>query len=81
MTLEFLLHANPRNRMAYEYLMACTLLKKDVGRFVHYYPLGADLGYSSVPQGLSGSVVVLLAYEQTHCNRYNSLEDRPADRE
>ena len=43
MTLEFLLHANPRNRMAYEYLMACTLLKKDVGRFVHYYPLGADL--------------------------------------
>lgn len=51
MTLEFLLHANPRNRMAYEYLMACTLLKKDVGRFVHYYPLGADLGYSSVPKG------------------------------
>lgn len=37
--------------MAYEYLMACTLLKKDVGRFVHYYPLGADLGYSSVPKG------------------------------
>lgn len=81
MTLEFLLHANPRNRMAYEYLMACTLLKKDVGRFVHYYPLGADLGYSSVPKGYQEALLFYWLMSQTHCNRYNSLEDRPADRE
>lgn len=38
MTLSLLLQANPENRMAYEYLMGITLLKKDMGRFVHYYP-------------------------------------------
>ena len=50
MTLSLLLQANPENRMAYEYLMGITLLKKDMGRFVHYYPLGEKLGYRSIPK-------------------------------
>lgn len=50
MTLSLLLQANPENRMAYEYLMGITLLKKDMRRFVHYYPLGEKLGYRSIPK-------------------------------
>ena len=45
-----LLFVNCRtNRMAYEYLMAYTLLTKDLTRFVQYFPLGKTLGYPSIP--------------------------------
>jgi hypothetical protein len=37
------------NRIAYEYLIAYTLLSKDLTRFVQYFPLGKELGYSSIP--------------------------------
>jgi len=37
------------NRMAYEYLIAYTLLNKDLTHFVQYFPLGKDLGYKEIP--------------------------------
>lgn len=37
------------NRMAYEYLMAYTLLTKDLNHFVEYFPLGKSLGYKEIP--------------------------------
>lgn len=37
------------NRMAYEYLLAYTLLTKDLGHFVQYFPLGKNLGYKEIP--------------------------------
>lgn len=39
----------PTNRMAYEYLMAYTLLTKDLNHFVQYFPLGKNLGYKEIP--------------------------------
>ncbi len=37
------------NKMAFEYLMAYTLLTKDLEHFVQYLPLGKDLGYAELP--------------------------------
>jgi hypothetical protein len=37
------------NRMAYEYLMAYTLLNKDLNHFVQYFPLGKTLNYKEIP--------------------------------
>lgn len=39
----------PENKMAYEYLMAYTLLTKDLNHFVQYFPLGKNLGYKVIP--------------------------------
>jgi hypothetical protein len=39
----------PSNKMAYEYLMAYTLLTKDLDHFVAYFPLGKGLGYTEIP--------------------------------
>lgn len=48
--LGILFQNNKSNRMAYEYLMACTLLSKDMQKFINYYPLGKDIGYSHIPK-------------------------------
>lgn len=37
------------NKMAFEYLMAYTLLIKDLEHFIQYYPLGKKLGYKEIP--------------------------------
>ena len=39
----------PSNRMAYEYLIAYTLLTKDLKHFVQYFPLGKSLDYKEIP--------------------------------
>lgn len=40
---------NQSNKMAFEYLMAYTLLIKDLDHFVQYFPLGKKLGYREIP--------------------------------
>lgn len=37
------------NRMAYEYLIACELLQRDMQRFMEYYPLGRYVSYDHIP--------------------------------
>ena len=37
------------NRMAYEYLIAYTLLNKDLNHFVQYFPIGKTLNYKEIP--------------------------------
>lgn len=37
------------NRMAYEYLIAYTLLNKDLNHFVQYFPIGRTLKYKEIP--------------------------------
>jgi len=48
--LGILFENNKSNRMAYEYLMACTLLSKDMQKFYNYFPLGKDVGYNHIPK-------------------------------
>ncbi|SHE39123.1 DUF6057 family protein [Dysgonomonas macrotermitis] len=40
---------NQSNKMAFEYLIAYTLLTKDLDHFVQYFPLGKNLGYKEIP--------------------------------
>lgn len=47
--LGLLLQHNKSNRMAFEYMLAYVLQKKDLERFMKYYPLGKDLGYNHIP--------------------------------
>ena len=41
---------NPKNRLAYEYLMAYVMEQRDVDRFMRYYPLGSKVGYKAIPR-------------------------------
>ncbi|MDR0538560.1 MAG: DUF6057 family protein [Tannerellaceae bacterium] len=50
MMLGILFRQHPDNRMAYEYLMACTLLKKDVRLFPIYFGLNKNFVYQSIPK-------------------------------
>ncbi len=44
-----LLMNNPKNRMAYEYLIAYELLQRDLERFNEYYVLGRNIDYKRIP--------------------------------
>jgi len=47
--LELLITHCQSNKIAYEYLMAYTLLAKDLTHFAQYLPLGMNLGYREIP--------------------------------
>lgn len=51
-----LLMKDKTNQMAYEYLMAYSLLNRDLTHFYDYFQLGKDMGYPTPP----------VIYEQTH---------------
>lgn len=57
-----------RNRMAYEYLMAYTLLKKDLKRFYECYPLGQHAGYDHIPRSYQEALVLMWAQQHNHLN-------------
>ncbi|MCU0454666.1 MAG: DUF6057 family protein [Bacteroidales bacterium] len=48
--LRYLLLSNPRNKMAYEYLMAFYLLDRDLDSFLKYLPLTRQLNYDGMPK-------------------------------
>lgn len=66
MMLGLLLQHNPRNRLAFEYLTAYVLLRKDLEGFLKYYPLGKDLGYDHIP--LSYQEALIFVWTQQHSN-------------
>lgn len=59
MMLGILFTQNKNNQMAYEYLMAYTLLSKDLEHFWQYFPLGASLNYQSIPKSYQESLVYI----------------------
>jgi len=50
MMLGVLFRQNVENRMAFEYLMAYTLLSKDLKHFLQYFPLSESLKYRAIPK-------------------------------
>lgn len=66
MMLGLLLVQNKNNRLAFEYLLAYTLLKRDVDSFLKYYPLGKNMGYNSIPRSYQEALVYV--WTQTHSN-------------
>ena len=58
MLLKFFQH-RPDNRMAYEYLMAYTLLTKDIRNFPHYFQLEKDFTYQETPKSWQEALVFI----------------------
>jgi len=50
---------NKENRMAFEYLMACCLLKKDILHFMEYYPAGELLYPVNVPESYQEALIYI----------------------
>jgi hypothetical protein len=59
-TLLWLLEKNPKNRMAFEYLMAWYMLKKHLGKFVQKVELMHDLGYEELPPHYEEAVLIYI---------------------
>lgn len=55
--LGLLFQHNSGNRMAFEYLLAYELEKKDLNAFLKYYPLGKTLGYDHIPRSYQEALV------------------------
>ncbi len=52
-----LLMNNPKNRMAYEYLIAYELLQRDLAHFSEYYILGRNIDYSRIPTAVQETLI------------------------
>ncbi len=59
-----LLMNNPKNRMAYEYLIAYELLQRDLQHFSEYYILGQNIDYQRLPTVVQE--VLIGQWLQTH---------------
>ena len=58
--LNMLLKENPRNNMAYQYLMAFYLINKDLGNFMNRVPIMNDLGYARIPVGYQEAIMYVI---------------------
>jgi len=58
--LNMLLKENPRNNMAYQYLMAFYLINKDLGNFMNRVPMMNDLGYARIPVGYQEAIMYVI---------------------
>lgn len=59
------------NRMAYEYLIAYELLQRDLGRFMHYYPLGRFVQFDHIPYAIQQVLI------GSWLQRHNTLQGMP----
>jgi len=50
---------NPENRMAFEYLLASTLVKKDLQSFIKYFPLSKSLNYKVIPKNFQEALIYI----------------------
>ncbi|MGN0310186.1 MAG: DUF6057 family protein [Bacteroides sp.] len=57
---------NKQNRLAYEYMMAYVMEQRDVERFMHYYPLGREVGYKHIPRHYQE--LLAFVWTQEHSN-------------
>lgn len=62
--LVWLLEANPKNKIAFEYLEASCMLVKDVEKVSRYYSYSEALGYKEVPSAIQQAM--LLHWSQNH---------------
>jgi hypothetical protein len=57
-----LLRGDQSNRMAFEYLMTCYLINRDLPKFVRHFPRLGDFGYPAIPRVYEEA---LLLYQMT----------------
>jgi hypothetical protein len=59
LALRYLLLSNPRNKMAYEYLMAYYLLERDLDSFLKYLPISGQMNYEELPKAWQEAVAYI----------------------
>jgi uncharacterized membrane protein YjjP (DUF1212 family) len=57
--LGLLFTRNQKNEMAFEYLLASCLLKKDLQRFINYFPLSKPLNYKVIPKSYQEALIYI----------------------
>ncbi len=57
---------NFKNKMAFEYLLACELLNRDLQKFLQFYPLGKYTDFDHIPRSYQEALVYI--WTQTHPN-------------
>ena len=55
---------NYKNKMAFEYLLACELLNRDLQKFLQFYPLGKYTDFDHIPRSYQEALVYV--WTQTH---------------
>ena len=75
--LGLLLVKNPRNKMAYEYLMSYIILRRDLEHFYEYFQLGSKLGYKEAPQIYQDVHSFLEAQKLKDERMYNQYKNTP----
>jgi hypothetical protein len=58
--LNMLLQQNPKNKMAFQYLMGFYLINKDLRNFMDRVPMMNDLGYTSIPVGYQEAIMYVV---------------------
>jgi hypothetical protein len=58
--LNMLLQQNPKNKMAFQYLMGFYLINKDLRNFMDRVPMMNDLGYASIPVGYQEAIMYVV---------------------
>lgn len=59
-TLNILLHENPGNRVAFEYLMAFYLINKDLRNFMNHLPLMNEFNYREIPVSYQEAIMYVI---------------------
>jgi len=57
-TMKMLLKKNPKNRMAFEYLLTYYMLNNQLESFAEYIELASDMGYSALPTHFEEAALV-----------------------
>ncbi len=72
-----LLHDNPNNRLAFEYLMSYYLLNKDLGSFMRYVSLGHAFDYQYLPRSCQEAVLYVLGLQSREAVQDNPYPINP----
>jgi hypothetical protein len=72
-TLNQMLKENPRNKMAFEYLMAFYMINKDLRNFLNCMPMMEKMNYSVVPDSYQEAIMYIIGLRSK-----NPLADTPA---
>lgn len=64
-TLEMLFQWNPKNRMAYEYLLTHSILSYNIKQFVSYLPFYKNFDYKKMPRTWEEVTALYIAKQKT----------------
>lgn len=76
--LEELLASNPKNKMAYEYMLASCMISGKVGRLMNYTDRIEELGYTSIPRNVEEAMLLFISNSGQRDHKMPSFGIKPA---